>query len=203
MITIGITGGVGCGKTEVLKYLKEKYNARVVLADDVANRLKEPGMACYQPVIDCLGQEILDADGTINRQKMAQAIFFEDGKLEAINAIIHPEVKRYILNEIEQEKQSGKIDFFFVEAALLLEEKYDELLDELWYVFAEETVRKERLKVSRGYSEEKIKSIMNQQLKEEDFRNGCSFVLDNSGNIDSTKKQIDEKMGVYLCRKQI
>ena len=203
MIVIGITGGVGCGKSEVLRYLKEKYQAQVLLADEVANELKEPGMPCYQPVIDCLGEEILDSDGRIDKGKMAQVIFSDKEKLEKINAIIHPAVRSYIEQEIQRQRKLKMFGFFFLEAALLIEEHYDELLDEMWYVYATEEVRRQRLMQSRGYSQEKTTSIMNKQLTEEQFRQHCSFVLDNSDDFEKTKKQIDEKMGVYLCREQM
>lgn len=203
MIVIGITGGVGCGKSEVLRYLKEKYQAQVLLADEVANELKEPGMPCYQPVVDCLGAEILDADGRIDKGKMAQVIFSDKEKLRQINEIIHPAVRRYIEQEIERQRKIKMFGFFFLEAALLIEEHYDQLLDEMWYVYATEEVRRTRLMQSRGYSQEKTTSIINKQLTEQQFRQHCSFVLDNSGDFEDTKKQIDEKMGVYLCREQM
>lgn len=203
MIVIGITGGVGCGKSEVLRYLKEKYQAQVLLADEVANELKEPGMPCYQPVVDCLGEEILDADGRIDKGKMAQVIFSDKEKLRQINEIIHPAVRRYIEQEIERQRKIKMFGFFFLEAALLIEEHYDQLLDEMWYVYATEEVRRTRLMQSRGYSQEKTTSIINKQLTEQQFRQHCSFVLDNSGDFEDTKKQIDEKMGVYLCREQM
>lgn len=203
MILIGITGGVGCGKSEVLRYLEETYSARILLADDVANRLKEPGMPCYQPVVDCLGSHILDEDGRIDKAKMANAIFADGGKLEEINAIIHPAVRTYVEQEIARQRKVKMFGFFFLEAALLIEEHYDELLDEMWYVYADEAVRRERLSVSRGYSEEKTTSIMKKQLSEQEFRAACTFVLDNSGSFEETKKQIDKKMGVYLCREQM
>ncbi|MBE5881291.1 MAG: dephospho-CoA kinase [Lachnospiraceae bacterium] len=203
MIIIGITGGVGCGKSAVLRYLEANYKARILLADDVANLLKEPGMPCYEPVIECLGTQIVKEDGAIDKLKMAQAIFSDMGKLAAVNAIIHPAVRTYVEQEIAREKEAQVYDFFFLEAALLIEEHYDEIVDELWYVYANETVRRERLKVSRGYSDEKITSIMEKQLSEQLFREACSYVLDNSGSFEETKKQINEKMGVYLCKRQI
>lgn len=203
MILIGITGGVGCGKSEVLRYLKETYHAQILLADDVANRLKDPGMPCYQPVIDCLGKQILGKDGRIDKGRMAQVIFSDKEKLRQINEIIHPAVRSYIEQEIEKQRKIKMFGFFFLEAALLIEEHYDQLLDEMWYVYADEAVRRERLRVSRGYSEEKTTSIMSKQLSEQRFRDACSFVLDNSGDFEETKKQIDKKMGVYLCREQM
>ncbi len=202
MILIGITGGVGAGKSEVLAYIQKKYNARILLADEAANRLKDPGMPCYEPVVACLGEEILGEDKTIDRAKMAKAIFSDKAKLEQINEILHPAVRKYILQEIKAEKESGKREFFFLEAALLIEEHYDEIVDEMWYVYASESVRRERLRASRGYSEEKITSIMEKQLAEGRFREVCEVVIDNSGSFEETIKQIDEKMGVYLCRDQ-
>ena len=75
MKIIGVTGGVGAGKSAILSYLEEKYEAKIVLADQVANFLKEPGQLCYQPIIDLLGSSILQEDGTINRKEMGRIIF--------------------------------------------------------------------------------------------------------------------------------
>lgn len=202
MIVIGITGGVGAGKSEVLNYLKENYNVAILLADDAANKLKEPGMPCYEQVINCLGRDILCEDGTIDRGKMAAAIFGDEERLQQINAIIHPAVRIYIEEEIKKERKAGEKAFFFLEAALLIEEHYDEIVDELWYIYADEDVRRSRLRENRNYSDEKTTSIMNKQLSEKQFRRVCTFVLDNSGNIEQTRRQIDEKMGVYLCKEQ-
>lgn len=112
-------------------------------------------MPCYEPVIATLGRQILQEDGTINNKKMAEAIFASSEKLAQINAIIHPAVRTYIMEQIRLERESGVNDFFFLEAALLIEEHYDEVVDELWYVYASEQVRYKRLKDSRGYSDER------------------------------------------------
>jgi dephospho-CoA kinase len=202
MYTIGITGGVGAGKSEVLHYLKEKYNVRILLADDVANKLKEPGQACFEPIVACLGRQILGENGEIDRKKMAAVIFSDREKLQQVNEILHPAVKEYVLREMEQEKSIGRYAVFFLEAALLIEEGYDKLLDELWYVYTDSRVREKRLQESRGYTKEKIAAIIKQQLSEEGFRSTCQFVIDNSGTFAETQKQIDQKMEVLLCRKQ-
>ena len=83
-----------------------------------------------------------------------------------------------------------------------IEEHYDEVVDELWYVYASEQVRYKRLKDSRGYSDEKTASIISRQQPDAVFRSKCDFVLDNSGDFENTKQQIDEKLGVYLCKEQ-
>ena len=126
MKIIGITGGVGAGKSEVLKWIAQMCSCRIIIADEAAHMVKNPGAECYQPLIELLGEKILSADGTIDKQKMAAEIFVEhaEGRLEKVNQIIHPAVKRYILSEIEQERTKGQVDYFFIEAALLIEDGY-------------------------------------------------------------------------------
>lgn len=190
MKLIGITGGVGSGKTEVLSYIKEHCRCRIILADEAAHAVKEPGQPCYDKLVELLSKEVLTESGQIDRQKMAAMIFRDAKLLAGVNAIIHPAVKTYILEEIEKEKNRGVCDAFFVEAALLIEEKYDEILDELWYIFTREDVRRERLKKSRNYSDEKITQILNSQLPEEEFRRHCQKVIDNSGLFSHTQEQL-------------
>ena len=183
MKTIGITGGVGAGKSKILAYIQTHCNCRILLADEAAHKVREPGNPCYNALVRLLGTDTLEEDGQINRQKMAAKIFADHKLLEAINAVIHPAVKAYILQEIEAEREAGKIDAFFVEAALLIEEGYGELLDELWYIFAQKEVRRKRLIQDRGYSEEKVEQIFASQLSEEEFRCHCKVVIDNSADL--------------------
>ena len=184
MMTIGITGGVGAGKSQVLTYIEENYNCKVIRADEVAHLLEEPGHKCYERIVAFLGTDILQEDKTIDEKKLI-----------AINEILHPEVKTYILEQIQQESEKQEIDFLFVEAALLIEEHYDEILDEIWYIHADTEVRSKRLKESRQYSAEKIADIMGKQLSEEEFRKHCSVVIVNNGDLTVTYKQIDAIMG--------
>lgn len=190
MLVIGITGGVGAGKSSVLNLLKEHCNCKLVLADDVGNKVKEPGQKCYSQIVELLGTDILEEDLTINRIKMATKIFADPEILHQVNEIIHPAVKEYILKEIESEKKKKKIDVFFLEAALLIEAGYTPYLDELWYIFSEKNVRIKRLKESRGYSDEKILQIMEQQLSDVEFRKHADVILDNSNSFKETFMQI-------------
>lgn len=193
MKIIGITGGVGAGKSEVLSYLEEKYHARVILADQVANKIKEPGQVCYEPIVQLLGSSVLMADGQIDRKKMGQLIFSDAKLLKRTNEIIHPAVKAYIGKEIEKAKKEN-VSIFVIEAALLLEDNYDAICDELWYIYTREEVRRARLKTSRGYSDAYIDQIMAKQLSEETFREGCDVVIDNSDAFEYTASQIDKRM---------
>lgn len=194
MRRIGITGGIGAGKSCILSYIEQNCNCRILLADDVAHRVKEPGQPCYRALVGILGDTVLGKGGGIDRQKMAAAIFADEGLLQKVNAIIHPAVKQYIVSEIEKESAEGKRDAFFVEAALLIEEGYGQILDELWYVYANEGVRRQRLQKMRGYSDEKITQIFASQLSEAAFLEHCKVVIDNGHGLSDTYRQIDERL---------
>lgn len=195
MKVIGITGGIGAGKSQILDYIAAKYKARIVKADLVAHELQMPGKECYQRLVECFGEQIRNADGYIDKDKMAEVIFYEPENLKKMNSIVHPAVKRYIIEEIEKERQRGIYDYFFIEAALLIEEGYEKICGELWYIYAKEEVRRQRLKQNRGYSDEKTAAIIGRQLKDEEFRKHCRVVIDNSGSLTASFTQIDKKLG--------
>lgn len=201
MRVIGITGGVGAGKSQILSYIREKYNCRILLADEAAHQVKEPGQPCYNRLIGLMSEEILNEDRSVNKQKMAEKIFSSPDLLKKVNDIIHPAVKELILNVIKEERGSLLHDFLFIEAALLIEDGYLEIVDEMWYIYAREEIRRKRLRSSRNYPDEKIDSIMKSQLTEEEFRRNCKVIIDNSGLLSDAYSQIDEKLGEYLWQK--
>lgn len=198
MRVIGITGGVGAGKSRILSYIKETYNCTILLADEAAHKVKEPGGPCYGQLIKLLSEDILDENGYIDKGKMAEKIFASESLLLEVNRIIHPAVKKFILQQIEEERKRACRDFFFIEAALLIEDGYLEIVDEMWYIYAGEEIRKKRLKDSRNYSDEKIKSIMENQLTDEEFRKYCKVIIDNGGAFSDVCRCIDERLGEYL-----
>ncbi len=196
MRIIGVTGGVGAGKTEVMKVLREIPGAFTLIADEAAHEVEKKGQECYNRLVGLLSEDILSEDGEIDKKRMASKIFGNEGLREEVNRIVHPAVKKHILSLID-EKEENKFSFFFIEAALLIEDGYESICDELWYVYADPEVRRERLKASRGYSDEKIDRIMAVQSSEEDFRRHCVFVIENNGDISETKTQIMERIAFY------
>jgi len=193
MKVLGITGGVGAGKSTVLDYLNRRYHARIIQADHVAHLLMEPGQAVYYRIVETFGSGILRGDQTVDRQKLGKLVFDDQNKLMKLNNLVHPAVKEYIANEIARERKEGKVPFVAVEAALLIEDHYETICDELWYIYAEEDVRRKRLLTSRSYSYSKSDSIMKNQLPDEIFRESCQFVVDNSSEIvQNTFEQIDK-----------
>jgi dephospho-CoA kinase len=194
---IGITGGVGAGKSAVLGYIEENYNARVIYSDNVANDIKKKGYPAYDELLALLGDKILDDTGEIDKKKMAAAIFGNEKLLSSVNNILHPAVNTFIINIIDNEREKGELDFVFVEAALLIENGYKNFVDELWYVYADESTRRKRLKESRGYTDEKIDKIFGSQLDDKTFRENADFVIDNSKTLKEATMQIDKKIGEW------
>ena len=113
MKVIGITGGIGAGKSEVLKFLADNYKCEIIMADD-----------------------ILSSDASIDKKKLADIIFANPNKRAALDSIVHPLVKQEIITKITNNRIEGKLDYTFVEAALLLDDHYDIFCDEVWYIDA-------------------------------------------------------------------
>ena len=193
MIVIGITGGVGAGKTSVLEYLRENTDSLIIVADQVANDIKEPGECCYEKLLEILGEGILQEDKRINRKVMAEMIFSDSKLLQKVNDIIHPAVKETILKRIEEAGSKTTTKVVFLEAALLIEAGYLPYLDELWYLHVDEKVRAERLKISREYSAEKIRNINKNQLSEMEFKKYADVMIENNGEFTETEEKLKKE----------
>jgi len=190
MKIIGITGGVGAGKTQILEYLNNKYGATVCQADKVAKKLQKKGGVCYDAIISHFGVGILDEKGELNRSFLADIVFNDQKELEILNGIVHPAVKEEIKKKIAQEERRHT-NIFIIESALLIEDNYDEICDELWYIYVKDEIRKKRLIFSRGYDAKKVDEIIAAQLPKDEFLRYCDRVIDNSGVFAETMMQLD------------
>ncbi len=193
MKIIGVTGGVGAGKSTVLNYLEKRYGAKLILADLVGHEVMEPGHEAYTQVVKAFGQEIVSEDKTIDRKALGAIVFADEKKRMILNRIIHPAVRQEILRRLEEAKLSH-LSSVVVEAALFLEENYDAFCDETWYIYTDEKIRRQRLKESRGYSDERIDQIFRSQKTHEEFQKRCLFMIDNNGSEEETFRQIDRRM---------
>lgn len=193
MKIIGVTGGVGAGKSTVLNYLEKRYGAKPILADLVGHEVMEPGHEAYEQVVKVFGQEIVSEDKTIDRKALGAIVFADEKKRMILNRIIHPAVRQEILRRLE-EAELLHLSYVVVEAALFLEENYDAFCDETWYIYTNEKIRRQRLKESRGYSDERIDQIFHSQKTHEEFQKRCLFMIDNNGSEEETFRQIDRRM---------
>jgi dephospho-CoA kinase len=162
-----------------------------MLADRIAADIMEPGGICYEPLKEIFsGDRVFTEDGHIDRPAMASVLFANEGKRLAVNQLVHPAVKAYVIEQYELEKQKGELDFLILEAALLIEEHYNEICDELWYIYTSGEVRRERLMVNRGYSKERVDRMFATQLSEAEYRRHCAVVIDNNGTTEETIAQV-------------
>lgn len=186
MKIIGITGGIGSGKSVVLNILKDEYDAYIIEADSLAHRLMEPGGDAYEKIVEEFGKNILAENKTIDRGKLGNVVFNDREKLEKLNSITHPAVKEDIIRRIEEQRKLGT-ELFVIEAALLIQDGYKNICDELWYIYCSKELRVKRLMDFRGYTRQRAESVIASQESEEYFRAHCDRVLDNQGDIAHIK----------------
>ena len=192
---IGITGGVGAGKSLIMDYLAGKPRTAVLYSDRFAGELEQPGQACYGLIRQAFPDAALyHEDGTMNRAAFAELVFNNPAALEALNSIVHPAVREAILSDVQEKRESRDFDFYFLEAALLIEGGYDRICDELWVVSASLETRKRRLSESRGYSEEKIDSILSRQESDEVFLSRADFIIHNDGAPEEAFREVDARL---------
>ncbi len=200
MKILGITGGVGSGKSKVLYELQENYNAFIIEADKLAHELMMPGETIYNKIIECFGREILskEAPYPIDRTILGNIVFNDKDKLELLNSISHPLVKQRILQLIDQHRKAGETKLFVIEAALLIEDGYKAICDEIWYIWVDREERIRRLMDSRGYTREKCLSIFASQQEDEYYKKYANFTINNQNSFANTTKQLKDLLNKLL-----
>lgn len=188
---IGITGGIGTGKSTILDILKSEYDFIIYETDKIAHLLMSKGMPAYINIVNYFGKNILNDNGEINRKKLSDIVFNNKNKLEMLNGFVHGGVIEYLTKEIELSKKEGFTNFV-IESALLIESGCYKICDKIWYIYTDPEIRIERLINSRNMTREKIISVMNSQLSKEVFEKYSSFVIDNSFDISNTKMQVQK-----------
>lgn len=194
-MVIGITGGVGCGKTTVINILRERYGAKVIVADELGHEAMKPGTGVYDRIRKTFGREFVMPDGTIDRQKLSKRIYGDETEREKLNAIVHP----YVLDQIRGllEKWSGE-PLICLETALLFETGCDRLCDTVFCVMTDRELRIRRMMKLRGYTREKAESIMRAQLSDAQWRERCDFCIENNGNFDKIEERLQDLLGTVF-----
>lgn len=202
---IGITGGIGAGKSVVMDYLKNHTCSEVVLADDLAKELMSPGHDLNQKLQKVLSKEsfanpVFEEDGTIRKEAFAAYVLSDDRLRESVNALVHPAVKEEVLRRVKSHREKKDVDYFFLEAALLIEDGYKALCDELWYIYVTEENRRKRLKENRGYDDSRIDEAFRMQLEEYEFLDACCVTIDNNGTKEETYEQLERVLSLRKPR---
>ncbi|MDO5703024.1 MAG: dephospho-CoA kinase, partial [Lachnospiraceae bacterium] len=194
MVVIGVTGGIGAGKSMIMDYMRNTWGACILRLDDVSRDLLLQGGRCYDEAVRLFGEKVVLKDGSLDRAAIAGIIFGDEEMRTALDRIIHPAVREETQKAVAAERKKGTA-LFAVEAALLLDDKkYEEICDEIWYIYADEETRKRRLAASRGYDAKRIAGTMKRQMSDEEFRARSDFVIDNSGDFEAAKAAVDGRL---------
>ena len=190
MKIIGITGGVGSGKSTISELLEEKYDAFIISTDKIAHQLMQKGNVSYQFIVEHFGKSILNAEEEIDRLQLGKQVYQDPEQLKKLNSFTHPFVMDYVAKIIQDKRKEG-VKLLCIETALPEEAGLKEICDEIWYVYASEEIRKTRLMESRGYSADKIISIIKRQSSEEEFQELSTHRIKNDGSMASLQEQIE------------
>ena len=190
---IGVMGGVGSGKSTVLNYLENNYEANIIEADKVAKEVMLPGNDVYNEIVKTFPEVIVD--NKIDSKKLAEIVFNDKEQLEKLNSITHPGAVKEIISRIK----SSKNRIIVVESAILLGSGVEQYCDELWFVFCNRDTRIKRLIQTRGYSKEKCISVIESQPADEEYNKGADEFIDNSYSEENTREQIYLILNTSAC----
>lgn len=180
MLTIGLTGGIGSGKSEVAGMF-DQLGVPVIDADVIAHQLVEPGTEALSEITAAFGETILTSAGTLDRARLAEIVFNRPDMKQQLETIIHPRVRE----QIKAYKDAHKNEpYIIVVIPLLLESGQRDLVDRVLVVNAAETVRIQRVLARDGRREEQIRSIMRNQADDAQRRAAADDSIDNSGSLD-------------------
>ncbi len=187
---IGLTGGIGSGKSTVSTLLAGK-GAHIIDADKVGHRALEHSLEVKQGVLSAFGPGVLTEAGTIDRKKLGEVVFNDPSALQRLNAIIHPQMYRMMADDIEQQRAQGQ-DVVVLEAAILLEADWTPLVDEVWVCVASDRAVTERLRERSNLSEEQVKARMRAQLDNGERVKRADVVIANDGTLEDLGRKLDE-----------
>jgi dephospho-CoA kinase len=197
LLKIGLTGGIGSGKSLVAAMFKS-LGVPVLSADEIARDLSETDETIKRGIQKYLGSEVFAGDGSIDRKRLADIIFSSKEKREKLNAVIHPLVLKRIKEEtVELEKKRG-VPFVVHEAALIYEAGADKDLDYVVVVDADEETRIRRLMKRDGAHRADVLRRINSQMPSEDKRRLADFVIENNGDIKSIEERVRFLYGLFL-----
>lgn len=188
MLKVGLTGGIGSGKSTVAKGLQSK-GITLVDADQIAREVVQPGEEALDEIANTFGREVIQADGNLDRSALKQRIFSDPSAKKQLEAILHPRIRQRI---IERVNSAVDTPYVVADIPLLVESKYPEHFDRVIVVDCTETQQIERVKARDDMSDEQIQRIMDSQATRQERLAAATDVIDNTGDIKSLKMQIEK-----------
>ncbi|MDE2780455.1 MAG: dephospho-CoA kinase [Chloroflexota bacterium] len=181
MLVIGLTGGIGTGKTEVSRLLQE-LGATVLNADQVGHEAYTPHSEAWNEVVKAFGESILQDSGEIDRRKLGGIVFADPDQLEILNGIMHPRMAAIVREKLQGLNQGG-VEVAVIEAAVLFEAGWDSLVDEVWTTESPEPLVVARLQERNGFSPEEIRKRIASQMSSSERSDRATEVVNNSGEL--------------------
>jgi dephospho-CoA kinase len=187
-LTIGLTGGIASGKSTVTKMIRE-LGIPVIDADQVARDVVKVGEEAYTQIVATFGQDILQANGEIDRAKLGAIVFHNEQERKKLNAIVHPAVRRRMMVEKEEYVQSGA-KTIVLDIPLLFESELTHLIDKVIVVYVDDEVQLERLMKRNGFSKEEALARIRSQMPLREKVKKADAVINNNGTVEETKQQL-------------
>lgn len=191
MFVIGLTGGIGTGKSTVARIL-EAQGAPILNADLVGHEVYLPGRPAFHEIVEAFGRGVVAEDGAIDRKKLGAIVFADPRHLARLNSITHSRMKGMMREKLVELEKAGHA-IAVLEAALLLEAKWDDLADEIWVTVAEPEVAAQRVAERSGLAKEQVMERIRSQMSNESRIRRATVVIDTSGDMAGTERQALER----------
>jgi len=191
MISAGLTGGIGCGKSTVAALFAE-FGAVTIDSDEIGRNLMQQGNVVYDRIVSAFGHDVVDSGGQLDRAKLADIVFHNLDKLKHLNAIVHAPVLREIDRQVLLNRQKNPNAVILVESAILFEAGQNSRFDKMIVVWCLPEQQVERFKAKSNLSEEDIRRRMDAQMAGEEKKRLADFVIDTSQSVADTERQVKE-----------
>lgn len=186
MRIIGVTGGIGSGKSTVSKILAS-FGAKIIDADVLARQITQKGQMALEEIVNCFGETILDSEGNLDRKMLSKIVFKDKQKLDALNRITHKYVAEKI---IENLKKINNNEIAVVDAPIPIEHGFIDVVDEIWAVVAHKDVRIKRVMERSNMTYNEVEDRINSQLSDEFYKSISDVVIENNGSIEELEQQV-------------
>ena len=195
MLSIGLTGGIGSGKSEAARMFS-RLGVPVIDADEIAHRVVQPGSEALAEIVASFGEAVLSADGTLDRAGLADIVFEKPELRQRLEAIIHPRVREQVRAD---KARYEDLPYVIIVIPLLLESGQRDLVDRVLTVNADEPVRIARVKARDNRTETQIRSIIKNQADDRQRRTAADDELDNNGSLEELRLAVQQLHRQYLA----